>query len=276
PPPTSTTSPALFHLSELGDVLRQLFLSLGGVLALHHHPDLLHHVGVGECRHVADITAVRDRCEHAAHDLPGARLRHVRHDVDVLGSCDLADHFFVRLDHAVHDVLARLHPGLDRDVHLGHASLQLVLDRHHGGLGDLRDCETGGLDLLRAEAVTGDVDHVVDAAEDAVIAICRLHRAVAAHEGPVAPVLAPGIRVVLGEIGLDVAVAVAPDRLHDARPRIADADVAGFAGALGNLGAGLVIDDRMNPRRGGAAAARLHRMNRRHGRAEKAAGFGHP
>src|SRR2546427_2141075 len=36
--------------------------------------------------------------------------------------------------------------------------------------------------------------HVVDPAEDAVIAIGRLHRAVAAQERPVTPVFAPGVR----------------------------------------------------------------------------------
>src|SRR5207249_6749259 len=139
------------------------------------------------------------------------------------------------------------------------ASLDLILHGHNGGLGDFRDREAGGLDLLRAEAVTSDIDHVVDAAQDAVIAIRGLHGAVAAQEGPVAPVLALGILVVLGEVGLDVAVAVAPDRLHDARPGMADADVARLAGTLGNLGAGLVVNDRVNPRRAGTAAARRHR-----------------
>src|SRR5207245_7815534 len=128
----------------------------------------------------------------------------------------------------------------------------------------------------RAEAVTGDVDHVVNTAEDAVVAVGRLHRAIAAHEGPVAPVFAAGIPVVLAEVRLDVAVGVAPNRLHDARPRIADADVDGPPGALGHFGAGFVIDDRMNSRRGGTAAARLHRVNRRHGGGEKAAGLRHP
>src|SRR4029077_13441785 len=100
--------------------------------------------------------------------------------------------------------------------------------------------------------------------QDAVVAVRRLQGAIAAQEGPVAPVLAARILIVLGEIGLDIAIAIAPDRLHDARPGIADADVARLAGALGNLGAGLVVNDRMNPRRGRTAAARLHRVNRRH------------
>src|SRR5205823_6449401 len=207
-----------FYLSELRDVFRQGLVRRGGVLALHHRADLLDHVRVRERRHVADVAAIGDGREHAAHDLAGARLGHVRHDVHVFGARDLADHLFVRLDHAVHDLLAGLDAGLDRDVHLGHPSLHLVLHGHHGRLGDLWNRETRGLDLLRAEAVTGDVDHVVNAAEDAEVAVGRLHRAVAAQERPVAPVLALGILIVLGEIGLDVAVAVAPDRLHDPGP----------------------------------------------------------
>ena len=52
------------------------------------------------------------------------------------------------------------------------------------------------LDLLGAEAVAGDVDDVVDSAKDAVVAVGRLHRAVARHVRPVAPVLAVGILAV--------------------------------------------------------------------------------
>ena len=124
--------------------------------------------------------------------------------------------------------------------------------------------------------MTGDVDHVVDAAENAVIAIRRLHGAIATHEGPVPPVLALGIPVVPRVIRLDVAVGVAPQRLHHARPRMADADVAGRAGTCADFFAVLVVDDRMNPRRAGAAAAWLHRVNRRNRAAEKAARLGHP
>src|SRR3989449_5463332 len=90
--------------------------------------------------------------------------------------------------------------------HFRHASLDLVLDRDDGGFGDLGDRETGGLDLFRAEAVTGYVDHVVNAAEDAVVAVGGLHRAVAAQERPVVPVFAARVLIVLGEVGLDVAV----------------------------------------------------------------------
>src|SRR5436309_6303013 len=57
--------------------------------------------------------------------------------------------------------------------------------------------------------------HVVYAAEDAVVAVGGLHRAVAAQERPVVPIFAARVLVVLGEVGLDVAVAISPDRLQD-------------------------------------------------------------
>src|SRR2546426_8449571 len=149
------------------------------------------------------VTGVQTCALPISHDLPGARLGHIRHDVDVLGPRDLADHFLVRLHHPVDDGLTRRHARLERDVHFRHASLELVLDRDDGGFGDLGDGETGGLDLLRAQAVTRDIDHVIDTAEDAVIAIGRLHRAVAAQERPVTPVLAPGVLVVLAVVRFD-------------------------------------------------------------------------
>src|SRR2546430_8195219 len=44
---------------------------------------------VREGRDVADVPAIRDRREHSAHDLSGARLGHIGNDVHVLGPCDL-------------------------------------------------------------------------------------------------------------------------------------------------------------------------------------------
>src|SRR5207237_10484967 len=119
-----------------------------------------------------------------------------------------------------------------------------------------------GLEFFRGEARPGYVYHVSTAAEDAGVAVGGLHRAVAAQERPVVPVFATRVLIVLGEVGLDVAVAISPDRLHDARPRVADAHVARLAGPLGDFRPGFVVDHRMNPRRGGAAASGLHRMNR--------------
>src|SRR5207245_5893731 len=151
----------------------------------------------------------------------------------------------VCLNRPLGEARTRRHARIEGDVHFRHASLELGLDRDDGGFGDLGDGETGGLDLLRAQAVTRDIDHVIDTAEDAVIAIGRLHRAVAAQERPVTPVFAPGVLVVLAVVRFDVAVVVAPDRLHDARPRVADTHVARLAGPFGTFRPGFVVDDRM-------------------------------
>src|SRR5919197_6148780 len=104
----------------------------------------------------------------------------------------------------------------------------------------------------------GHVDHVVDPAEDAVVAVLCLHRAVAGHVGPVAPILALRVLAVARVIDPHEAVRILPDRLHDAGPRIADADVAGLAGPRFELLAFLVVDHGMDARYRGPRAAGLH------------------
>ena len=74
------------------------------------------------------------------------------------------------------DLLARGEAGLERDVHLDDPAAELVDHRHRGGLGDLVDGEAGRLELLGAQPVPGDVDHVVDPAEDPEVAVGRLRR----------------------------------------------------------------------------------------------------
>ena len=85
-------------------------------------------------------------------------------------------------------------------------------------------------DLGGAEPVAGDVDHVVDAAGDPVVAVLVAPAAVAGE------VLA---RIGL-EVGVDEALMVAIDRAHHARPGIGDAQIAG-GGAFQHLAFG--IDD---------------------------------
>ena len=93
------------------------------------------------------------------------------------------------------------------------------------------DGDARRLDLFRAQPVPGDIDHVVDPAEDPEVAVGRLDRAVAGEVRPVVPVLAVLVPAVLRVVGVDESLGLAPDRLEDARPRVADADVAGLAAA---------------------------------------------
>ncbi len=120
------------------------------------------------------------------------------------------------------------------------------------------------LDLGGAHAVAGDVDHVVDAAGDPVIAVGVAAAAVAGE------VLA-GIGL---EIGVDEALMVAIHRAHLARPRIDDAEIAAV-GAFEHLALGvdelrLAAEERLGRR------ARLEPGRAGQRRDENAAGLGLP
>src|SRR5262247_345985 len=87
-----------------------------------------------------------------------------------------------------------------------------------------------GLDLSGAEPVAGDVDDVVDAARDPVVAVLVTPAAVAGE------ILA---RIGL-EIGVDEALVIAEHRAHLSGPAVGNAEIAG-RGALLHLALG--IDD---------------------------------
>src|SRR5215469_4888576 len=228
--------------------------------ALYLLADSLDHLGVGERGDVADVSEIRRRCDDPAHDLARSGLGHVRYDPHVLRPGDLADLGLDRGD----DLRLHVRPspvaGLERDVHLDHPAADVIDDRHRGGLGHLWYRQRCRLQFLGAEPVAGHVDDVVDATEDAEVAVLGLQRAVTGEVRPVVPVLAVRIGVVLAVVDVDEPLGLTPYRLHDAGPWVADADVAGLAAALGNLVAVLVVDDRVDAEHAWAAAAGLHRL----------------
>jgi hypothetical protein len=57
------------------------------------------------------------------------------------------------------------------DVAVDALALDIVRIADHGGLGDLLVRDQGALDFGGAHAVAGDVEHVVDAAGDPVVAV---------------------------------------------------------------------------------------------------------
>ena len=64
-----------------------------------------------------------------------------------------------------------LEPFAQRDERRERLALELVRLADHGRLGDRGMLDERALDLHRADAVAGDVQHVVDAAEDPVVAV---------------------------------------------------------------------------------------------------------
>jgi hypothetical protein len=116
---------------------------------------------------------------------PGARLGHVRDDPHGDRAGDLPDFVFDRGGDLPGDVVAGRQSGFEGHVHLHRPAAELVHDGHGGGLGDLGHGQRGGFEFLGAQAVPGDVDDVVDPAEDAEVAVGGLDGAVAGEVGPV-------------------------------------------------------------------------------------------
>src|SRR5690606_35409323 len=96
-------------------------------------------------------------------------------------------------------------------------ALDVVREADDRRLGDRVERDEGTLDVGGAEPVARDVEHVVDAAGDPVVAV------------RVAPAAVPAeVETRMGrEVGLDEARVVAPDRPRLAGPRAGDAQVAG-------------------------------------------------
>src|SRR5438067_2584402 len=71
------------------------------------------------------------------------------------------------------------------------------------------------LDFHRADAVSGDVQHIIDSTEDPVVAVVVALRSIARE-------IKVGSAFPLREVGLDVAVVVAPDRTQHRRPGLGE------------------------------------------------------
>ena len=99
-------------------------------------------------------------------------------------------------------------PCHQRDIGVDALALDVVRIADHGGFGDFRMRNECAFDFGGAEAVAGDVDDIIDAAGDPVIAVLVAAAAVAGE------VLA-GIGA---EIGVDEALVIAIDGAHLARP----------------------------------------------------------
>ena len=233
--------------------------------------DGCHYLWIREGGDVARAREVRDAGDDAAHDLARASLGHVRHDPDVLRPGDLADQALDRGRDLLFDLLARLHARLERYVDLHRPSSQVVDNRHRGGFGNLLDCQAGGLELLGAQPVPGNIDHVVDASQDAEVAVLRQQGAVAGEVWPVVPVLAALLPVVFGVIRRHESIRVSVDGLEDARPGVADRDVARLAAALRNRLGSFVEDLRKDAQHARAAASGLHRLEGGQGAAQEPA-----
>src|SRR5688572_5795820 len=180
---------------------------------------LLEDLRVLERRHVLlDLLALRDRAQQAPHDLARAGLGQVLAEADVLRLRDRADLLRDPLAQLFGDLLrlgTRRARTFEYDERADRFARELVGAANDRGLGhELRIGDERRLDLHRAESMARYVQHVVDAADDAEVALLVHARAVAGE-------IELGLEVG-GPVGLLVALGVAPTRARHRRPGLAD------------------------------------------------------
>src|SRR5258708_18062143 len=150
--------------------------------------DSLDDLRVGKRRDVSNVGEVGARSKDPAHDFARAGFGHICNDPDIPRSRDRTN---LRLNcpgHLCLNVLTRVEPRLQCNVHLNNPTAKLVYERYRSGLGNLFDGEACRLNFFRAESVPGHIDYIIDSAKDAEIAIGCQNRTVTSEVWPIMPV----------------------------------------------------------------------------------------
>src|SRR5215213_2026506 len=207
---------------------------------------------VREGRCVAQVVlALCHAAEDAAHDLAAPRLRQVGGEDDLLWprvrAYGLPYLGVELLDELVRSLSVAL------QYHVGYDSLALVLvvPPDNGGLGYGLVGDERALDLHRADAVSGDVHHVVYSASDDVVTILI----------PFGSVLDEVLVAQPLPVSLAVALWVLVDRPEHAWPRLGD-DQIPLSGAFDRVIV-LVVDVDEDAGEGPGCASRLGRSDAR-------------
>ena len=157
-----------------------------------------------------------DLLEEAAHDLAGTRFRQRSGKADLIRRGDRTDDLADVLLEFVFESTVGLDAFLHGDEADDALAFQFIWTTDDGGLGDGRMRNEGAFDFGGAETMTGDVEHVVDAANDPDVAVfvttCSVASEIPAFE--VAPV------------SLLVAFLVAPNATQHGRPGLFDDELA--------------------------------------------------
>ena len=202
--------------------------------------------------------------EQAAHDFAGAGFGEGLREADVIGLGNRADFFG--------DLLAQFfaQAAVGRDAAFdGHESdeglaFEFVGPAHHRSFGHLRMAHQGALHFGGADAMAGDVEHVVNTAHDPEVAVFVL------------PAAVPGEVAVLDLTPVDflVALGVTPDAAQHARPGLAQDQLA--AGVARDRFAPVIHHFRHHTKKRQRRRAGLGRHGARQRGDEDAARFGLP
>lgn len=154
--------------------------------------------------------------------------------------------------------------GFEADEGYDSLPFQIVWAAYYGGFCYGGVSYEGGLDFHGAEAVSGDVEDVIDAAHEPEIAVGVL-------AGPVAGEVAAGH---VRPVGFLIALGVSPDGAGHGGPGLFDDEEA--AGAFGDFMAFAGDDGGLNAEEGSGGGAGFGGDGARDGGDHDAAGFGLP
>src|SRR5438309_11606952 len=164
------------------------FLAAAGELGDHRR--------VGEGRGVAERPVLGHVAEQAPHDLARTGLGQLRREDDVGRGGELADHLSDVLPQLLEHRRRPLFAALERDEGDDRLPRLRIVAAGHRRLRDRRMADQRALDLDRRDAVSGDVHHIVDAAEQPEVAVLVDSGAVA-DEVDVLPTAPVGFLVAL-------------------------------------------------------------------------------
>lgn len=139
---------------------------------LNHLNDIIHHTRITECTRIPQtvLLATENFPQNPTHDLPRPRLGKIHHDKDLFGRSKGTDTFPYLEDEIFPRLFVVGIAGVFEGDKGSHGLTgEFVRHAHHGGLGYQGGFDEGSFDLGGGEAVTGDVDDIVDAATDPVI-----------------------------------------------------------------------------------------------------------
>src|SRR5918998_6603979 len=217
---------------------------------------------VGEGGGISEVVlAFCDAPEDAAHDLAAPRLGQVGAEDDLLrpgvGAYGLPDLVVEFLD----EIVGAFAVAFENDVGHDGLTLVLVVAPDDGGLGHALVGDERALDLHRADAVPGDVHHVVYPARDGVVAVLVA----------LGPVLDEVLVAEPLPVGFAEALGILVDGAQHAGPRFGDDQVA-LARALYGI-VFLVVDVDGDAGEGPRGAAWLGRGQAGEGRDHDRAGL---
>ena len=132
--------------------------------------------------------------------------------MDVIWGRDWTDFVAHMQDEFAHQCFAAFKPYFERDIGINALALDFMRAANHSRFGDGGMADQRAFHFRRAHAVPGDIDHVIDAPGNPLVAMRIAARAVASEV----------VAAIGGKIGVDKALLVAPERAHLSGPGIGD------------------------------------------------------